>query len=228
MPSPRVSHYKKGVPGLPKRARALCELMVEEGLGLKEAGVRMGIKPNTARTYFRLPSFNAYRLQCLAEIRNGEQGKNLRVAMTLRDEGAKKAASSHRKVAIEAMRFIENRDGPASVSVSVGVGVGVNLQPGYLVDATGYTNEQRERILKQARSTRAIADVGGDYTERVIEGDPVETAPPPQRAPAASVEPGFGPRPFEQFAPRDSRRRRDANEKTADALEAPGEYSGPA
>lgn len=188
MPSPRVPTYRKPKPALPPRARELAERMAE-GATWKEAAAAMGIGHTTARTYRQYPAFKPHYLATLAEMRDGERGRNLKVATVLRDEGAKEASAAHRRVAIDAMRFIEDRDGPANVNVNVGLGV--NVAPGYIVDVSQYA-AQSERILKQARSTGSITDDRGDSLERVVEHDEAETAPAPKTAPATPGGPAFG------------------------------------
>ena len=212
MPSPRAPTYKKPKPALPPRARELAELIAVEGLSLKDGAVRMGIGYNTARTYFRLPAFNGYRLQCLAEVRNGEQGRNLKVAINLRDEGAKEPSAAHKRVAIEAMRFIEDRDGPANVNVNVGVGV-QNITPGYrIVVPEEYYAKARDILRRSGSTTNALDDDGLEHElvrsqARVIEHDEAETAQGSESAPATPGGPEFGKRRFEEFPPHDSRLR---------------------
>jgi hypothetical protein len=178
MPSPRITRHKRPKPPLPPRARELCELMTGEGLGLQQCADRMRIKLNTARTYYRLPVFNAYRLQCLAEIRNAEEAKSLHVAIGIRDKSAKKPSAAHGRVAIEAMRYI---DGEKAGGVTVNVGVGVSVQPGYLVDVTGH-QVGAEQILRRARSSRSLLDATPDAADAVvIDEEAPEPAASPQR-----------------------------------------------
>ena len=216
MPSPRITRHKKPKPSLPPRARELAEKMAE-GASWEEAATAMGIARSTARTYRKLPAFKSQYLGVLAELRDGERGKNLRTLVEIRDSPKLKdrAGAAGARARIDAVRVLEGE--PGGLTVNVGVGINANFSAGYLVDVTQHGAEA-ERILKQARSTRSLGRDGGDSVERVIEHDGAETAPTPQPSPVASVEPGFGRRSFEEFPPRDSRRRRpDGNTDAAES-----------
>ena len=220
MPSPRHRHYKKGIPGLPKRARELAEKMAE-GASWTDAAMTMSIARSTARIYRQLPAFKTYYLHCLAELRDGERGRNLKTLVEIRDSPKLiDAGAAAARARIEAVRTLEGEHGGVTVNVGVGVGINATVTPGFIVDVSQH-HAAAERLLSLARSTRSLDQDGRDSVDRVIEHDGAGATPTPQPSPVASVrpgEPGFGRRPFEEFPPRDSRRRL-ANDN-ADAVES--------
>ena len=211
MPSPRITRHGKPPPVLPARPRELAEMMAD-GIGWKDAAVKMGIKPATARAYRGYPAFKGYYLDCLALIRDGERGRNLAVAMEIRDDEKLKQSAAGARARIESLRFMEDRDGPANVNVSVGVGIQANIAPGYAINIPDDYTRPALEILRRAHSTRNIIDdvvtIEADPVDDEAESAPIEPAPPPTPRRIEQPAPEFGRRDFGgDLPPRDSRRR---------------------
>jgi hypothetical protein len=233
MPSPEPSRtisrrdfpgkLKRNSPELPAKARCLVELMMfgestgATPLTMLEAAAVLKIGKRTTRKYFGHPRARQYYDALFAEMRETERPRSFHAARSVRDDQAMAKSAAGNRARIAAMEFMEDRNNGLSVSVNVGVGVGVSLQPGYVLGIDDSHMVSARELLERAHSTRSLVHEERDSPAREIEHDDTETALPPTRAPAASPESAFGHRPFEEFPPRDSRRRNLS--KRVDAVE---------
>ena len=167
----------KKAPDIPPRAKQLIELMTvgpADGsappMTLDQAAVRMGIKRSTAAYYFRLPGARSFYLQILQDLREGERVQNLHAAVGIRDDDEMKKTAAGNRVRLEAVRFLENRDG--GITINNTVGVGVNLTPGYQVAIPAEYADKAMEILKKSGSTKMLGeggktiDLAGEGTEK--------------------------------------------------------------
>lgn len=210
---------RKTASGHPPRAKQLVELLTlgpadgRPAMTLPEAAAHMGVKIGTARAYLHLPASRQLFLQLCTAIREGEIPANLRVAVEIRDDPNLKSAAGAR-AKIEAARYIERGgDKAQGVTVNLGMQIGVNggnIAPGYLVGIPEEYASAGRRLLQKARSTRDVLDRDGAVEGTIIDEAVPEASVASETLSVDSVEPAeaaFGRPRYEQFAPRDSRRR---------------------
>jgi hypothetical protein len=125
---------------VPARVAKLVDLMIwgdpdtdTPALSLDEAARKLSIKLKSAREYLRHPTARAHYLANLAQLRDSERARNLHTAIGIRDSSAKEESAAHRRVAVEAMHFLEGepedmrRYQQPSAHVSPGIVVQVSV-----------------------------------------------------------------------------------------------------
>ena len=123
-----------------------------EPLPLEGAAAAMGIKFSTARHYFGHPRARAYYFKMIEDLRDRERAHNVHKAVEIRDDQKMDDSAAGRRVQVEAMRFLEQRDGPANVNVNVGVGV--DIWPGYVVAIPGAARRHARSAPTGPRKSR--------------------------------------------------------------------------
>lgn len=161
-PGPPAKRYMPKTDGSPKVKRAI-HLMIwggDDGLPLKrqDAAKAAGLADVTLRNALANPLVLKHYNQQLQVLRDGERVRNLHAAVEIRDDSALKGTAAGGKTRLEAARFIEGRDGPASVQVNVGV----NVQPGYQIAMPPDLADTGRQMLKLSGSHANVLDLQAD------------------------------------------------------------------
>lgn len=167
-PVPKPGHPKKLPAGVPlsasPRVLAAIRYMVHgsphDGLPIvrAEAAKLAGITDVTLRAAFRNPLVvKAYNHE-LEVLRTSERARNLHAAVSIRDDAKMAKSAAGNGVRLHAARFIEGRDGPASVQVNVGL----NVTPGYQIAMPSELADAGRQMLKLSGSHANVLDMQAD------------------------------------------------------------------
>lgn len=150
--------------GLSDRVRQGVELMVTEGLNMSDAARAIGMSYRKFAEAMRNPVVVQHYRARINDIRSGEAARNLHGAVTIRDNGlVKEASAADRRVALEAMRYI---DGEAAGG-GHGARVNISITPGYAIDLS---DRPRVKVIDPdqdlvIRVDDGVADRGDEYED---------------------------------------------------------------
>jgi hypothetical protein len=162
---------KNRTPGLTKKVQQCVELLVwgipggDSAPDAAAVAAHMGISEASVKRYLRQPAAIAFQKEETRSLRAAEEPRSIRTAIKIRDDSAGRDEAAHRKVAIEAARYIEGRaDG--GVTIHNNIAVGVANTPGFQVVIPGAYMKDAERLLAASGSTKALGRDGEVYDPR--------------------------------------------------------------
>lgn len=155
---PRLDQLKgRSILDAPK-VRALLDAMVVDGLSLRDAAKAAGVRQKRARLLMRNPAVRKAFFAGIEELREHERARNIHLAAKLRDDGFGDVSAAHKKVALEAARYLDGAEERGGITITGGQ----NVIAGYVIKLDG-----------PAVGPAVIARHGAEQANPLIEHDDV-------------------------------------------------------